>query len=125
LFAGDIIKREEVVQRPGTNAFILQKSNGNLMVTSGLKDNPGAVVWRSGINLAWADYYTKLQGDRNLVTRPPSEIRGMVSSIWKSNVIGPSQDYFLGLNCNSISVSVHEGTPYRPSIAIWTSPAQL
>jgi PKD repeat protein len=125
LFAGDIVKRDQVVQRPGTNAFILQESNGNIVVRKGSIDNPGGLVWQTGVNLAPADYYTMLQDDGNLITRPPSELRGTVSYIWKSTITGEIQDYFLGLNCDSVSVSVYEGTPEIPGSAIWTSPAQL
>jgi hypothetical protein len=44
LFADDIVERDQVVQQPGTNAFIFQDSNGNLAVKKGSSDNPGDVV---------------------------------------------------------------------------------
>jgi hypothetical protein len=125
LFAGDVVKRDQVVQQPGTDAFILQAINGNLVVRKGSSSNPGGIVWQTGINLAPADYYTKLQRDGNLITRPPSATRGTVSYIWKSNVTGKSQAYFLGLNCDNVSVSVYEGTPESRGSAIWTSPVRF
>ena len=70
------------------------------------------------------EYYTKLQGDGNLVTRSvDASLRGTSSVVWAANPFGnPNGDYFLALDCGEETVSIYRGTPSSPHGTIWTSP---
>ena len=104
-----IINGGETTEREG--AFLFQKMNGNLEVREGTPQNPGNLVWESGAaSQTDATYFTKLQGDGNLITWRIKN--GTKSLHWKSNTSeDDTQDYFFLLECRSGNVAIYQGLP--------------
>ena len=100
------------------DAHLIQENNGNLVVRVG-----DDVVWESGVNEMVGSYFTKLQGNGNLVTYFNDTKAGDKVVVWKSGIAGlPTLDYFLGLDCHdNKTVSIYEYVPTDPGRIIWTS----
>lgn len=115
----EYIRDGSVFRSPNDNSILLEQwNNGNLAIRDGSN-----VIWESGQYKETADYWTKLQGDANLITwrgNPPNQ---KDSRIWKSNSPTASADYWLGLDCRKEKVAIYRGTPdnYDGS-TVWESP---
>lgn len=102
---------------PDNYAVVKQEDNGNLVVR---RTSDWKVLCESGLSgSSSASYFTKLQGDGNLITwytpdrdPPPA---------WKSDVTGPdSYTYYLAVDCND-NVSIYQESIYGP--ILWTCPS--
>ena len=123
LFGGDMISVDNATSA-GTRAFIVQEDDGKLCLMEGTPDNPGQLLWDSGVEESGQEFYSMLQKDGNLITRPGGPDDGF-SSIWKSESVGEPADYFLGLNCDGLSMSIYEGTLENPGDKVWTSSGSI
>ena len=118
LFVGDMLSLDNATAT-GDGAFLVQEDDGNLCLKLGTPDNAGDILWESNVVNDAGAFYTTLQEDGNLITRPGTPADGM-SSIWKSGTSGDIVDYFLGLNCDGLSMSIYQGTPGANGGAVWT-----
>jgi len=116
LYKNNITATGDLFYNKEFDAILQQESDGNLVVKQG-----GVIIWESNVNEGFGDYFSKLQGDGNLVTykgKPPNGD----SIVWRSKRAGPTTfDYFLGLDCDKQAVSVYENIPTDPGRIIWTS----
>jgi hypothetical protein len=113
----DIIRSGQQIYINGNSNLKLEHwINGNLAV----RDN-GRVIWESYRNNPQGNYWTQLQGDGNMITRPghPDDIPKEMS-IWKSRSTSQSNiDYFFGLDCSKRYVAIYRGKPDRPDGEVW------
>ena len=100
------------------NVFIEQETNGNLRVFQGWPEQVGNLIWESGVNESPGDYYTRLQGDGNMIT-----YRGKTgdtsTSVWKTAKSGADTHYFFGVECDLESVAIYEFYPDDPGTRLW------
>lgn len=118
LFENNITESGDPFYNKDFDAQLIQQDNGNLVVRVG-----DDVVWESGVNEKVGSYFTKLQGNGNLVTYYNDTEIGGNKAVWSSRKKGVSSlDYFLGLDCHdNKTVSVYEYVPTDPGRVIWTS----
>ena len=93
--------------------FLYQKTDGNLEIRVGTLDNPGELVWESGKTGSYDSYYyTKLQGDGNLITWHIMD--GNQTILWKSDSVESNGLYFFGLDCGgAVAISNQGGQPIK------------
>lgn len=101
------------------NIFLQQMPNGNLIVRDGEK-----VLWETGVNKTIGKYYTKLQGDGNMMTyrgEPGDVDENDHERVWKSgSSAGSKNNYFLGMDCDGRYVALFSGRPSSLDDIIWS-----
>lgn len=91
-----------------------QHNNGNLVVKDG--DN---VLWESGVSGSIGDYFTRLQGDGNMLTHK-GRVGDSKGRVWKTaSQASGSTPYFLGVDCDLSYIGIYKGTPDAPGEWIW------
>ena len=118
----DILQEGEAVSFH--DVFIMQKSNGNLEVRRGNPGSPGGLVWESAYSGSTDDsYYTKFQGDSNIVTWSVTS-DGNKSAVWQSKtVMSPEDLYFFVRVCEEHGggVAIYQGQPNESGQLVWGS----
>jgi hypothetical protein len=106
------------------NVFLVQQANGNLQVRRGTPNEPGVLVWESGVRGTRNDftYYTKLQGDGNLITwQVDVNDISAISSIWQSTTVNSDGEFFLVAECSERGdgVALYQGNPNQGGQSLW------
>jgi len=106
------------------NIYLEQMSNGNLVVRDG-----STILWETGVNTTIGDYYTKLQGDGNMLTRRgiPGVEDGDHGRIWTSDSSAGSskKNYFLGMDCDGKFIALFSGRPNDLDEMIWSDSTEF
>lgn len=105
LASNDIIRNGDSFVNGQSYLVLEQKDDGNLIVRRG-----STFLWASGVRRSEGEYYTKLQGDGNMVTYKgsPSD-RG--ERVWKSGESGSTSDgYYFGLSCDGDHVAIYSSS---------------
>ena len=112
--------RENIIRN---GYFLYQRDTGALEVWTGSPQNPGSVFWENGVSesIAGASYYTKLQGDSNLITWR-LQANGKKRWVWKTWTANVDGLYSFGVACASQGggVALYSGTPNQESISLWS-----
>ena len=111
----EFIQNGQPVHDPEHDLFLEQKNNGNLVVQRGNK-----TLWESGVKGEIGDYFTRLQGDGNMITYNGT-ISDMGARFWKSDSSNSTGTYFLGVDCvDGETVSIYQGAPNHPGNVVWS-----
>lgn len=68
LYESEAVQSESWSMKSGTDVFLYQETNGNLVVRKGSKEWPTALVFQSDVNMSDGEYFTKLESNGNLVS---------------------------------------------------------
>jgi hypothetical protein len=105
-------------------AFVWQQVNGNFLVQRGTPNNPGQLVWETGVNdSTGVSYSTTLQGDSHLLTKKVAS-NGSTSFVWRSFTVNPIGEHYFVLECPAAGggVAIYQGRPNdNGSSALWRS----
>jgi len=105
------------------NVYLIQKANGNLEIRELSQNTIGSLLWESGVSSSIENnYYTKLQGDGNLITWKEGS-DGSKSPVWKSRSVNSDGSYFFVLDCaaNGGGAAIYQGHPQQGGTQLWSS----
>ena len=105
------------------NVYLIQKANGNLEIRELSQNTIGSLLWESGVSSSIENnYYTKLQGDGNLITWKEGS-DGSKSPVWKSRSVNSDGSYFFVLDCaaNGGGAAIYQGHPQQGGTQVWSS----
>ena len=117
-----LIKEGSVFHSPKDDALQLEQwHDGNLVIRDG-----DTVIWGTNVHNVTGEWYTKLQGNGNLITYPGVKDKWRGTPIWESGVPRSASwsdsPMFLGLDCTRTYVGVYKGTAEDPGERIWMLP---
>jgi hypothetical protein len=115
LAQNEFIRNGQPVHDSENDFHLEQENNGNLLVRRG-----NTTIWESGVKGEIGDYYTKLQGDGNMITYNGTFGGDHNIAIWKTASSSSAMTYFLGVDCvDNETVSIYQGAPNHPGNAVW------